>query len=104
MNNFVKRFGGDVFSKMYPAARAYRESAFQYFFKSVVEASPEVLVWLQAHHYKKWMRCAFNPDIKCDYITSNFFFLEHAGDLRINILRRRWVRTPKEQHKFRFFA
>ena len=71
MNNFVKKFGGDVFSKMYPAARAYRESVFQYFFKSVVEASPEVLVWLQAHHYKKWMRCAFNPDIKCDYITSN---------------------------------
>jgi len=33
MNNFVKRFGGDVFSKMYPTARAYRESVFQYFFK-----------------------------------------------------------------------
>ena len=33
-----------------------------------------------------------------------FFFLEHAGDLRINILRRRWVRIPKEQHRFRFFA
>jgi transposase-like protein len=26
MNNFIKRSGGDVFSKMYPAARAYRES------------------------------------------------------------------------------
>jgi hypothetical protein len=71
MNNFVKRYGSDVNSKMYPAARAYRESVFQYFFKSVVEANPEVLEWLQSHHYKKWMRCAFNPDIKCDYITSN---------------------------------
>ena len=29
MNNFVKRFGGDVFSKMYPVARAYGESVFQ---------------------------------------------------------------------------
>ena len=33
MNNFAKRFGGDVFSKMYPTARDYRESVFQYFFK-----------------------------------------------------------------------
>jgi hypothetical protein len=29
---------------MYPAARAYRQEVFQYFFKSVVEASPDVLV------------------------------------------------------------
>ena len=28
------------------------------------------------------------------------FFLEHAGDLRINILRR-WVKTPRE-HRFCF--
>ena len=46
MNNFFKKFGGDVFSKMYPAARSYREEVHQYFFKSVVEASPAVLVWL----------------------------------------------------------
>ena len=31
MNNFIKRFGGDVFSKMYAAARAYRQEVFQYF-------------------------------------------------------------------------
>jgi hypothetical protein len=36
MNNFVKRYGSDVNSKMYPASRAYRESVLQYFFKSVV--------------------------------------------------------------------
>jgi len=71
MNNFIKKFGGDVFSKMYPAARSYREEVHQYFFKSVVEASPAVLVWLQANHYKLWMRSAFNPAIKCDYITNN---------------------------------
>lgn len=71
MNNFIKKFGGDVFSRMYPAARAYRESVFQYFFKSVTDASPAVLVWLEAHHYKLWMRSAFSPDIKCDYVTNN---------------------------------
>jgi transposase-like protein len=71
MNNFIKRFGGDVFSKMYPAARAYRESVFNYFYKSVTDASPQVLVWMEAHHYKLWMRSGFNPEIKCDYITNN---------------------------------
>ncbi|CAA0838635.1 Unknown protein [Striga hermonthica] len=71
MNNFIKRFGGDVFSKMYPAARTYRESVFQYFYKLIIDACPEVLVWMEAHHYKLWMRSAFNPEIKCDYITNN---------------------------------
>ena len=71
MNNFIKRFGGDVFSKMYPTARAYRESVFNYFYKSVIDASPQVLVWMEAHHYKLWMRSGFNPEIKCDYITNN---------------------------------
>jgi len=71
MNNFIKRFGGDVFSKRYPAARAYRESVFNYFYKSITDASPQVLVWMEAHHYKLWVRSAFNPEIKCDYITNN---------------------------------
>ena len=66
MNNFIKRFGGDVFSKMYPTARAYRESVFNYFYKSITDASPQVLVWMEAHHYKLWVRSAFNPEIKCD--------------------------------------
>jgi hypothetical protein len=59
MNNFIKRSGGDVLSRMYPAARAYRESVFNYFYKSITYASPQVLVWMEAHHYKLWMR-AFN--------------------------------------------
>ena len=40
-------------------------------FNSIVEATLDVLVWLEAHHYKLWMRSAFNPNIKCDYITNN---------------------------------
>ena len=71
MNNFIKRYGGDVFSKMYPAAIAYRQEVCGYFFNSIVEATPDVLVWLEAHHYKLWMRSAFNHDIKCDYVTNN---------------------------------
>jgi hypothetical protein len=33
MQNFLKKFGGDSFSKMYPSARAYRPEVFQYFYK-----------------------------------------------------------------------
>jgi len=71
MQNFIKKFGGDVFSKMYPAAQAYRVEVFQYFFKFVREASDQVMEWLDNHHKLLWMRSAFNPEIKCDYITNN---------------------------------
>ena len=53
-----------LFSKIYPAARAYRESVFNYFYESVTDAYPDVLVWMEAHHYKLWMRSSFNPEIK----------------------------------------
>ena len=71
MQNYIRKFGGDTHSKMYPAARSYRVEVFQQHLKPVVEASTEVLEWLQIHHSLLWMRCAFNPDIKCDYITNN---------------------------------
>jgi len=71
MQNFIKRFGGDIFSKMYPAARTYRPQVFRYFLNQIVTASPNVLEWLQNHHKLLWMRSAFNPEIKCDYITNN---------------------------------
>lgn len=71
MKNFFKKFGGDSFSKMYPAARAYRTEVFQYFFNHVKDASDEVLPWLDNHHKFLWMRSAFNPIFKCDYITNN---------------------------------
>jgi hypothetical protein len=56
---------------MYPAARAYRVEVFQYFFNFVKEASDQVMEWLHKHHKLLWMRSAFNPEIKCDYITNN---------------------------------
>nr|AGR45850.1 mutator-like transposase [Zea mays] len=71
MNNFVKRFGGDIFSKMYPAARAYRKEVFQYFFQQVIDGSPDAKTWLERNHKLKWMRSEFNIEIKCDYITNN---------------------------------
>jgi transposase-like protein len=71
MQNFIKRFGGDIYSKMYPTTRTYRPRVFKYFFNQVVTASPQILEWLENHHKLLWMRSAFNPDIKCDYVTNN---------------------------------
>ncbi|CAO2190691.1 unnamed protein product [Urochloa humidicola] len=71
MQNFIKKFTGDIFSHMYPAARAYREGKFKWHMTQIISASNESCEWLLKNHSLKWMRCAFNPDIKCDYITNN---------------------------------
>ena len=56
---------------MWPAARAYTPYKFKYFFDKVLEASPDVQDWLDAHHKLLWARSKFSPDIKCDYINNN---------------------------------
>ena len=71
MQNFIKRFGGDIFSKMYPTARAYRPEVSHYFFNQIVEASPDGKKWLDTYQKIKWRRSDFNPAIKCDYVTNN---------------------------------
>ena len=69
MKNFSKRF--HCFGRMYPAARAYREEVFTEHMTKIIKESNEVWNWLSQYHTLKWMRCVFNPDIKCDYITNN---------------------------------
>ena len=69
MKNFSKRFYG--FGRMYPAARAYREDVFTDHMAKIIKESSEVWNWLSQYHTLKWMRCVFNPYIKCDYITNN---------------------------------
>jgi hypothetical protein len=50
IQSFIKRFGGDTFSKMYLAARTYRPKVFRFFFNQIVTASPQILEWLENHH------------------------------------------------------
>ena len=69
VRNFKKRFRG--FGQIYPAARAYREDIFYDNIAKMVSGSPAPVQWLQANHKLLWYRCDFNPEIKCDYITSN---------------------------------
>uniref|UniRef100_A0A453A7R6 Uncharacterized protein n=1 Tax=Aegilops tauschii subsp. strangulata TaxID=200361 RepID=A0A453A7R6_AEGTS len=37
----------------------------------VFEASEKAYPYLRDYHNLLWMRCMFNPDIKCDYINNN---------------------------------
>jgi transposase-like protein len=94
MNNFVKRFGGDIFSKMYPTARAYRKEVSQYFFNQVVEASPDAKDWLDKNHKLLWRRSEFNPEIKCDYITNNL------AEVFNNWIKVEVVENPKKMQRW----
>jgi transposase-like protein len=69
VRNFKKKFKG--FGQIYPVARAYTEEIFYDNIAKMVSASPAAVQWLRDNYKLLWYRCGFNPDIKCDYITSN---------------------------------
>ncbi|KAM3190865.1 hypothetical protein ACQJBY_068691 [Aegilops geniculata] len=71
MANFKKKFHGDVFGRMWSAAKAYRLETFNYHMGKIFEAEPTVSTYLCTYHNLKWMRCDFNTEIKCDYIHNN---------------------------------
>jgi transposase-like protein len=72
--NFMKKFRR--FGQLSPAARAYREDIFYEKIASIIFESPEPVQWLQKNHKLLWYRCAFNPEIKCDYITNNISVIQ----------------------------
>jgi hypothetical protein len=71
MQNFIKRFHGNSYRGMYPAARAYRQAKFDRHIGPILHSDLEVITWLNRDHKFKWMRSTFDPDIKCDYINNN---------------------------------
>jgi hypothetical protein len=71
MGNFKKKIHGDVYGRMWPAAKAYRVETFNHHMAKIFEANPEVATYLSTYHNLKWMRCDFNTEIKCDYIHNN---------------------------------
>jgi hypothetical protein len=68
MNNFVKQFPGSEY--MYPAARAYRKEVYDMYIANMKQ-NPTIADWLDKFHSLLWYRSAFNPSIKCDYVTNN---------------------------------
>jgi hypothetical protein len=70
-NNFKKYFHGDVFGRLWSAARAYRMEEYQHHMAKVFEASKKVYPYLRDFHNLLWMHCMFNTEIKCNYINNN---------------------------------
>jgi transposase-like protein len=68
MNNFVKQFPSSEY--MYPDARAYRKEVYDMYIANVKQ-NPAIADWLDKFHSLLWYRSAFNPSIKCDYVTNN---------------------------------
>jgi hypothetical protein len=51
----------------------------------------DFVVYLERHHNLLWMRSAFNPEIKCDYINNNLAetvnnWVKDSKDLPVHIL------------------
>uniref|UniRef100_A0A0A9HXW0 MULE transposase domain-containing protein n=1 Tax=Arundo donax TaxID=35708 RepID=A0A0A9HXW0_ARUDO len=71
MRNFIKHFHGDGYGLMWSAARSYRKDEFEKHMSTILNGCPGVWKYLHDHHNLNWMRCVFNPAIKCDFITNN---------------------------------
>lgn len=56
MGNAVKKFRGENFSRMWPAAMTYKKSTYDYHMKLVITEEPKVLDYLQQYQNLLWMR------------------------------------------------
>jgi hypothetical protein len=70
MKNFVKRFQGSVFGRMYPAARTFQPEYHEYLMNKMYAANKKVKPFLEQHHNLLWMRSKFKEEIKCEHITN----------------------------------
>jgi hypothetical protein len=71
VDEFVKKFRGDEFGRMWPAARAYTKQTHSYHLGKIMTACPEFGTWLNTYHSLLWYRADFNTVIKCDHINNN---------------------------------
>ena len=71
MANLKENFHGDVFGRMWLAAKARRMEPFNYHMSKIFKVEPTVGTYLCTYHNLKWMRCDFNKEIKFDYIQNN---------------------------------
>jgi hypothetical protein len=69
--NLIKKFRGDEFGRMWPAARAYTKQTHSYHLGKIMTACPEFGTWLNTYHSLLWYRADFNTAIKCDHINNN---------------------------------
>ena len=69
--NLIKKFRGEEFGRMWPAARSYTRQTHKYHLDKIMAACDEFGPWLNTYHSLLWYRSAFNTAIKCDHINNN---------------------------------
>ena len=69
--NLIKKFRGDEFGRMWPAARSYTKQTHSYHLSKVMATCEEFGTWLNTYHSLLWYRSGFNTAIKCDHINNN---------------------------------
>jgi MULE transposase domain len=88
MENFKKRFHGDVYNKnMKPAAYAYTIEQCQIHLDAVKKESAEAIKYLKKYHKQLWSRSMFSKTSKCDYVTNNISECFNA-----------WIKDLKDLH------
>jgi hypothetical protein len=71
--NLIKKFRGDDFGRMWPAARSYTSKTYLYHMDKIMAAcgdNNEFATWLENHHSLLWYRSGFNTAIKVDHINN----------------------------------
>lgn len=69
--NLIKKFAGDVFGRMWPAARTYNKQTYKYHMDKMFVECPDFGVYLRTYHSLLWYRSGFNSDIKVDHINNH---------------------------------
>jgi hypothetical protein len=69
--NIIRKFQGDVYGRLWPAARSYTKSTHTYHVGKIKEAECTFAPWMDQYHSLLWYRSRFNTDIKCDHINNN---------------------------------
>ena len=71
--NLIKKFRGDEFGRMWPAARSYTKQTHSCHLGRILASCSDndFASWLNTHHSLLWYRSGFNTAIKCDHINNN---------------------------------
>jgi hypothetical protein len=91
MLNLYRHYSGTVYRYMWTAARAYKPESYKFFMDKIHAENSDFAVYLERNHSLLWMRSAFNPAIKCDYINNNLAetvnnWVKDSKDLPVHML------------------
>jgi hypothetical protein len=67
----IKKFKGDDYGRLWPAARSYTKPTHSYHLSKIMASDITFSPWMNQYHFLLWYRSGFNTAIKCDHINNN---------------------------------